>query len=66
MFPGEVEPQASKLGLQVGDTIRISTRYLSNREAGELGKYVPDWPSDDYGEYPIGFHTLTAVERATR
>ena len=62
----DVQAEVSELGLQVGDTIRISTRYVSNREAGDLGKYVPNWPFDKYGEYPIGFHTLTAVERVSR
>ena len=66
VIPGEVQPRVRELGLQVGDTIRISTRYVSNREAGDLGKYVPNWPFDKYGEYPIGFHTLTAVERVSR
>jgi hypothetical protein len=63
LVPGDVQSEVSRLGLEVGDTITISTRYLIDHEAGDLGKYVPDWPFDRYGEYPIGFHTLTAVER---
>lgn len=63
VIPGDAQSEVSGLALEVGDTIAISTRYLSDREAGELGKYVPDWPFDRYGEYPIGLHALTAVER---
>jgi hypothetical protein len=48
---------------ETGDRIRITTRFLSYRESGELGRYVSDWPYDKYDEYPIGFHTLTSVER---
>ena len=62
----DIQMEVSELGLQVGDTIRISTRYVSNREVGGLGKQVPDWPYDKWDEYPIGFHTLTSVERVTR
>ncbi|HEX8359005.1 MAG TPA: hypothetical protein VF613_02730 [Longimicrobium sp.] len=62
----DIQAEVSRLDLQVGDTILISTRYVADREAGELGEYVPDWPFDKYGEYPIGFHTLTAVERVSR
>jgi hypothetical protein len=52
--------------LAAGDRIRITTRFLSYRESGELGQYVADWPFDRYDEYPIGFHTLTSVERLAR
>jgi hypothetical protein len=62
----DIQPAVRQLGLQVGDTIRISTRYVADREAGDLGRHVPDWPFDKYGEYPIGFHTLTEVERVRR
>jgi hypothetical protein len=59
----DVQPVVEQLGVQVGDTLRISTRYLANQEVGGLGEYVPDWPFDRYDEYTIGFHVLTAVER---
>lgn len=59
----DIQPVVKQLEVKVGDTLRISTRYLENREAGGLGKHVPDWPFDRYDEYTIGFHTLTAAER---
>ena len=65
IIPGDAQSEVSRLGLEVGDTITISTHYLSDREAGQLGEYVPDWPFDRYGEYPIGLHALTAVERVS-
>ena len=59
----DIQPAVTPMQLRVGDRIRMTTRFLSYQESGELGKYVPDWPYDRYDEYPIGFHALTSVER---
>ena len=50
---------------KVGDVLRISTRFLGISEASN-GPQVPNWPYDQYFEYPIGRHALTAAEPAAR
>lgn len=62
----DIQPMVTPMRLAAGDRIRITTRFLSYRESGELAQYVADWPFDRYDEYPIGFHTLTSVERLAR
>lgn len=59
----DVQPEVTRMQLKAGDRIRISTKFLSISEAGDLGRYFPDWPYDRYDEYPIGFHALTKIER---
>lgn len=59
----DIQAAVTPMQLAAGDRIRITTRFLSYRESGELGQYVSDWPYDKYDEYPIGFHLLTSVER---
>jgi hypothetical protein len=58
----EVQPLVDQLKLQVGDTIRISTRY-EGIATGSKRQAIPDWPGHRYREFPIGFHALTAVEK---
>lgn len=59
----DIHPAVDALRLKVGDRIRISTRFLSHREAGDLGKHIPNWPFDRYDEYLLGLHALRSVER---
>lgn len=59
----DVQPTATQLNLKIGDRVRISTKFISYSEAGDLSRYVPDWPYDRYNEYPLGFHALTFIER---
>lgn len=66
VLPHEVLDAVSALNLQVGDRVRISTRYQGYAEAGDLGRFVPNWPFDKYHEYLIGEHVLTAVEKIAR
>ncbi|HYW07566.1 MAG TPA: hypothetical protein VE913_11445 [Longimicrobium sp.] len=61
---GEQFPQLSALGIRVGDTLRISTRYDTTYSGDVPPGSVPDWPGHDAVEYPMGYHTLTAVARA--
>ncbi|HYW08038.1 MAG TPA: hypothetical protein VE913_13840 [Longimicrobium sp.] len=61
---GDLLPQLSALGIQVGDTLRISTRYFGTYTEGLPRGTVPGWPGHDSIEYPMGYHTLTAVARA--
>lgn len=60
---GSLQPQFAGLNPAVGDTLRISTVYDRTYWAGVHGP-VPDWPYGKYEEYPVGFHTLTAIRRA--
>ena len=59
----ELQARVDSLALKVGDRVVINTRYLADTEAGELSPYIPNWPFDRYGEYPVGLHALTAIER---
>ena len=59
----DIQPTVTAMQLKIGDRVRISTRFVSFREAGGLSQYFSDWPYDKYWEYPIGFHNLTSVER---
>jgi hypothetical protein len=59
----DVQPAVTPMQLEVGDRVRISTEFISFREAGDLARYVPDWPFDKYDEYLLGFHALTEIER---
>jgi hypothetical protein len=50
------------LGLQAGDRVIISTTFSTTAtESGSLS--APDWPGPDRPEYPIGVHSITAIER---
>ena len=60
---GPLQAQFAALNPQVGDTMRISTVYDRMYWAGVHGP-VPDWPNGKLEEYPVGFHTLTAIRRA--
>jgi hypothetical protein len=59
----EITTPVRALNLAVGDRIRISTRYQSNVATGDLGRFVPNWSFDRFGEYLLGFHVLLSVER---
>jgi hypothetical protein len=59
----DIQPAVTAMQLKTGERVRISTRFVSFSEAGDLGRYFADWPYDKYGEYPIGFHNLTSIER---
>ena len=66
VLPHEVPDAVSALNLQAGDRIQISTRFQGYTEAGDLARFVPDWPYDKYDEYLLGEHVLTAVEKIAR
>lgn len=60
--PNEQLGGVGSLRPEVGDRLRISTRFLYLQEAGGLSPYVPDWPYDRSLKYRLGLHALTAVE----
>lgn len=56
------EPVAA-LHLGAGDQVVISTQFQGVvKVVGSMT--VPDWPGHSAYEYPIGFHSLTAIARA--
>jgi hypothetical protein len=57
---GELETDPHLAGAQVGDTLRITTRY-DRTYYTSVSAPVPDWPGHDHYEYPIAYHTLVAV-----
>lgn len=59
---GERREDAWALGIRVGDTLVVSTRYDATYHSGAPTS-VPNWPGHGYVEYPIAYHTLTAVSR---
>jgi hypothetical protein len=60
---GATRDQAASLGLQRGDRVVVSTAFGSiTKQVGSLS--IPDWPGPGRYEYPIGFHSLTAIARA--
>jgi hypothetical protein len=61
VYPRDLLSAVEQLRLQVGDTLKISTRFESIVEAsGESG--APDWPYEKYFDYPMGSHVLIKVE----
>jgi hypothetical protein len=58
---GAHENAFSELGLGVGDSARIATRYETTYFIG-APESVPDWPGHTHYETPVAFHTLTAIE----
>jgi hypothetical protein len=63
--PRDLLSDFEQLRVQVGDTLKVSTRFQHFAEAGgESG--APDWPYEKYFDYPMGSHLLTRVERVGR
>jgi hypothetical protein len=59
----EVQEQVEALGLEVGDTLIVSTQYNGVTESGPGPSTVPGWAGYQYLEYPLAAHVLTSVER---
>ncbi len=65
IIPRDLQPVVEQLRLQVGDTLRVTTRFHAIvEESGPSG--APDWPYEKYFDYPTGSHLLTKVERVGR
>jgi hypothetical protein len=62
---GARHPQLVAINPRVGDTLVISSSYDRTYRAGVHGP-VPDWPNGKLEEYPVAFHTLTDVRKASR
>lgn len=62
----ELQPALTKADLQVGDTVRISTRYVGVYFIGVPGQDVPNWKPklDDFeGTFPIARQKLLELEK---
>ncbi|CAA9358899.1 MAG: hypothetical protein AVDCRST_MAG68-4239 [uncultured Gemmatimonadetes bacterium] len=59
----EVQSQVEALGLAVGDTLVVSTRYNGETLSGPGPSTVPGWAGYRYEDYPIASHVLTSVEK---
>jgi hypothetical protein len=51
------------LGLEVGDTVTVTTSYLGVTLSGPGPGQIPDWAGYDYLEYPIAGHRLLTISR---
>ena len=60
----EIQAQVEAMGLAVGDTLIVSTRYAGVTESGPGPSTVPGWAGYRYLEYPVASHVLTSLERA--
>lgn len=56
-------PSLDSLGLEVGDTVRVSTRYVGITLSAPAPGLVPGWAGYEYLEYPIAGHRLRAISR---
>jgi hypothetical protein len=61
--PREIQAQVEGLGLAVGDTLIVSTRYEGVTLSGPDPSAVPNWDGYRYLEYPVASHVLTSLER---
>ena len=62
----ELQPALMKADIQVGDTVRISTRYVGVYFIGVPGQDVPNWSPklDEFeGTFPIARHKLLKLEK---
>ena len=61
--PHEILAQVEALGLAVGDTLIVSTRYNGETLSGPGPSTVPGWAGYRYEDYPLALHVLTSIER---
>jgi hypothetical protein len=60
---GELTEYVESLNLEVGDTVVISTDYQGIYYGGAASGVVPNWPGDDYIDYPVAVHRLLEIRR---
>ncbi|HEV3049367.1 MAG TPA: hypothetical protein VGX50_03620, partial [Longimicrobium sp.] len=61
---GDLHAQLAALNPRLGDTLLISTQYDTTYYDAVSPDAVPDWPGHAHFEYPIAWHTLTALAPA--
>ncbi|HLL83011.1 MAG TPA: hypothetical protein VK420_10180 [Longimicrobium sp.] len=59
-------PRLDSLGIAVGDTLLVTTRFERADRVYGLTAPIPDWPGHDARSYLLGTHTVTEVEKAGR
>ncbi len=57
-------PRLDSLGIAVGDTLLVTTRFERADRVYGLNASIPDWPGHDSRSYLLGTHTVTGVEKA--
>jgi len=57
-------PRLDSLGIAVGDTLVVTTRFERADRVYGLNASIPDWPGHDARSYLLGTHTITEVEKA--
>jgi hypothetical protein len=54
-------PSLDSLGLEVGDTVAVNTRYVGVTLSGPGPGLIPGWAGYKYLEYPIAGHRLRSI-----
>lgn len=60
---GSLTSRIAELGVQVGDTLIVTTKYDTTYYEATAPGAVPDWPGHRHHEYPVARHTLASVAR---
>lgn len=63
LLHGDDGPSLDSLGLEVGDTVEVNTRYVGVTLSGPGPGLIPGWAGYEYLEYPIAGHRLRAISR---
>jgi hypothetical protein len=63
LLHGDDGPSLDSLGLEVGDTVAVNTRYLGVTLSGLGPGKIPGWAGYKYLEYPIAGHRLRSISR---
>lgn len=61
---GELTDYVESLNLEIGDTVVISTDYQGVYHGGAASGVIPNWPGDEYIDYPVAVHRLLEIRRA--
>lgn len=63
LLHGDDGPSLDSLGLEVGDTVAVNTRYVGVTLSGPGPGLIPGWAGYKYLEYPIAGHRLRSISR---
>lgn len=56
-------PSLDSIGLEVGDTVAVNTRYVGVTLSAPAPGLIPGWAGYKYLEYPIAGHRLRSISR---
>jgi hypothetical protein len=63
LLHGDDGPSLDSLGLEVGDTVVVNTRYVGVTLSGPGPGLIAGWAGYKYLEYPIAGHRLRSISR---